>query len=234
MSMPNGYALSTARDPMLHDLFDLDALARTELFDSPYQHLVVPGFLRPAAFEAVHDDFPDVDDRGPFDPTERPAGPAFVQMLEALTSAEMATHFARRFGDDILEAPTLLKARRYDDPDAGGIHTDAKGKLVTVLIYLNPSWTTLNGCLRILRSGRDIEDYAAEVPPLGGTLVAFRRTDYSFHGYLHSPGERRMVQMNYVKPKKAARGTVDKHDTGQRANRAKRWMKRLVRHLRAR
>lgn len=233
MSMLNAQATSNT-ELALDDLFDLDALARTKLFESPYQYLVVPEFLRPAAFAAVDRDFPQVDDTGPFDPTERPAGPAFARMIEALTSPEMAQHFARRFGDDVLEAPTVFKARRYDDPDAGGIHTDAKGKLVTVLIYLNPTWTTAEGCLRILRSGRDMEDYAAEVPPLGGTLVAFRRTDYSFHGYLPITGERRMVQMNYVKPKKAVRGTVDKHDVRNRANRAKRWVKRLTRHLRAR
>jgi len=33
------------------------------------------------------------------------------------------------------------------------------------------------------RSGKDLEDIAAEVPPTDGTLVAFKRSDYSWHGH---------------------------------------------------
>jgi SM-20-related protein len=215
--------------PPFHDIFDLDALADAPLHDAPYQYLTIPGFIRPAAFEAIDADFPTVTAPGPFDPSEHPGGPAFQHLLDALVSTEMASHFAARFGADIESAPTILKARRYDEPGGGAIHTDAKGKLVTVLVYLNRAWTEPGGRLRILRSGDDLDDYAEEVAPEAGTLVAFRRCDHSFHGYVHTPVERRMVQMNYVTPKKAARGHVDKRDRAQRANRVKRWVKHLIR-----
>jgi hypothetical protein len=68
-----------------------------------------------------------------------------------------------------------------------------------VLVYFNQDWTNEEGQLRMLRSASDIEDYAAEVAPLGGTLLAFRRTDDSYHGHKPFVGERRMVQMNYLK-----------------------------------
>ena len=50
----------------------------------------------------------------------------------------------------------------------------------------------------MLRSKTDIEDYAAEVPPIGGTMLAFLRTDHSWHGHTRFVGERRMVQLNYL------------------------------------
>ena len=56
----------------------------------------------------------------------------------------------------------------------------------------------------MLRSSSDIEDYAAEVPPLGGTVLAFRRTDTSYHGHKPFVGERRMVQMNYLRATRMA------------------------------
>jgi hypothetical protein len=51
--------------------------------------------------------------------------------------------------------------------------------------------------------------------------VAFRRCDYSFHGYKPYEGERRMIQMNYVKAAK-----VHKGDPGM-GRRATRFVKSL-------
>jgi len=51
----------------------------------------------------------------------------------------------------------------------------------------------------MLRSKTDIEDFAAEATPIGGTLLAFRRNSRSYHGYKRFEGERRMVQINWVK-----------------------------------
>ena len=50
----------------------------------------------------------------------------------------------------------------------GEIHTDSKTKLITVLLYMNEGWESDGGRLRILRSGTDLEDSVAEVPPYGG------------------------------------------------------------------
>jgi hypothetical protein len=34
---------------------------------------------------------------------------------------------------------------------------------------------------------------------MGGTLLAFRRTDHSWHGHKPFVGERRMLQLNYLR-----------------------------------
>ncbi len=61
----------------------------------------------------------------------------------------------------------------------GAIHTDSALKQVTALIYLNDGWRDEGGRLRLLNGPGDIDDMIAEVPPLAGTLLAFRRSDNS-------------------------------------------------------
>ena len=74
----------------------------------------------------------------------------------------------------------------------GKIHTDSVGKIITILIYLNPKWDDSGGRLRLLRA-KDIDAVAAEVVPSGGNLVAFLRSDHSWHGHLPFSGERRVI-----------------------------------------
>ena len=80
----------------------------------------------------------------------------------------------------------------------GKIHTDSATKIVTVLLYMNEQWDTDGGRLRILRNGTDLENYVEEVPPHGGTLLIFRRSDRSWHGHEPFQGQRRAIQMNWV------------------------------------
>ncbi len=53
---------------------------------------------------------------------------------------------------------------------------------------MNPRWEQAGGRLRLLRSATDIEDVLVEVPPEEGTLVAFRRSDNSYHGHMAFDG----------------------------------------------
>ena len=80
----------------------------------------------------------------------------------------------------------------------GRIHTDTKSKIITVLIYMNSKWENPGGQLRLLRGPDDLENFAAEVPPNQGTLIAFRRSENSFHGHKPFVGERRVIQFNWV------------------------------------
>ncbi len=80
----------------------------------------------------------------------------------------------------------------------GSIHTDSETKIITVLLYMNERWENDAGRLRLLRSGADLEDYVAEVPPYGGTLLVFKRSDNSWHGHKPASGPRRAIQLNWV------------------------------------
>ena len=69
---------------------------------------------------------------------------------------------------------------------------------MTALIYLNEKWEAAGGMLRLLRNSDDLEDYVAEVPPIGGTSPLFKRSDNSWHGHKPFIGPRRTLQINWV------------------------------------
>src|SRR6185312_1707638 len=107
--------------------------------------------------------------------------------------------------------PTMITLRGYSDGKDGGIHTDSATKLITVLLYMNHDWQDPAGRLRLLRRADDLEDYAAEVPPLAGTMVAFRRSARSFHGHRAHLGERRSIQLNWVTDAGVVRRELGRH-----------------------
>lgn len=88
--------------------------------------------------------------------------------------------------------------------ESAPLQRDPSDFVVTVLMYFNPKWTQPGRKLRLLRSAADIENFAQDVTPLGGTLLAFRRGDRSFHGCKQFDGEPRIVLLNWVKPNKFA------------------------------
>ena len=73
------------------------------------------------------------------------------------------------------------------------------------------SWPHPGGRLRLLRSPDNLEDMAGEVAPLEGTLVAFRRSDSSFHGHHPFEGERIYVMFNWMVSAQAARRETRRH-----------------------
>ena len=92
----------------------------------------------------------------------------------------------------------MYSLRAYTRAKDGQIHTDSKDKIITVLLYLNENWQQTGGRLRVLNNGRDVEDFAAEVPPDNGTLLIFKRSDTSWHGHHPFDGPRRSLQMNWM------------------------------------
>lgn len=180
-------------------VLDLSAIDAAPLQTDPFDFLVVPGCVRPDDLAAINRDYPDIDRPGNLNPEDTRYGPLFRSFLEELEGEELALHVGRKFGVDLSGCGTTVTVRKYCEQSDGNIHTDHPSKIITVLVYFNEDWANPEGQLRMLRSSSDIEDYAAEVPPLGGTLLAFRRTDHSYHGHKSFVGERRMVQMNYLK-----------------------------------
>ena len=177
---------------------DLDAFRATPLNRDPFDYLIVPRFVRPEAKAGVDADYPEVPDVGSF-PLERlKYGPNFQAMVDDLESEEFRAAFEQKFGIDLSGRPTTITARGRCGTRDGFIHTDSTSKIITVLIYMNSDWESEGGRLRLLRSGNDLEDVIAEVPPIEGTLVAFRRSDNSWHGHKTFIGPRRVIQFNWV------------------------------------
>src|SRR5207302_5724927 len=130
-----------------------------------------------------------------------------------------------KFGIDLSGRSTMITVRGRCGTRDGNIHTDSLSKIITVLIYLNPHWEQPGGRLRLLRSPQDIEDVILEVPPTEGTLVAFRRSDKSFHGHKLFIGPRRVIQFNWVTDQGFQRREILRH-------RVSAWLKQTLARFR--
>lgn len=177
---------------------DLAAFEASPLQRDPFDYVVVPGFVPSAALAGIGVDFPQIDKPGSFPVGEASYGPAFRALLDEFATPEVRGAFERKFGIDLSDRPLMVTVRGRCQKKDGRIHTDSKTKIITVLIYLNPKGDDGIANLRLLRSADDIEDYAAEVPPENGTLLAFRRSDSSYHGHKPFVGKRHVVQFNWV------------------------------------
>lgn len=179
-------------------LLDLARFAETPLAREPYEHVVVPGFVRAGALAGIRASYPAIDQPGSFPVNGLGYGEGFAKLLAELEGPALRAAVEAKFGIDLAGRPTIVTARGQCGERDGNIHTDSKSKLITMLIYLNEPWEPSGGRLRLLRSPADIEDYAVEVPPEGGLMLAFRRGARSFHGHKRFIGPRRVVQLNWV------------------------------------
>lgn len=179
-------------------LLDYDALAATPLKTEPYDYFVVPHFVKREALPQVLADYPDVRTTGSIPPSELAIKGAFRDLLAELDGPEFRALIEDKFGIDLARRPTMFTVRGFCAKSNGKIHTDTASKIITVLLYMNDEWDADGGRLRILRNGTDLDDYAEEVSPNGGTLLVFRRSGTSWHGHEPFEGKRRAIQMNWV------------------------------------
>jgi hypothetical protein len=179
-------------------LINIDALRATPLITDPFDYLVVPGFVGADALAQANRDYPAIDTAANHALENLSYGRTFEALIEELRGPELAAALGEKFDMELATLPTTVTVRKFCERTDGNIHTDHKSKVITVLVYFNEQWDHQEGQLRLLRSKDDIENYAAQVPPLGGSMIAFRRTDHSWHGHTRFVGERRMVQINYL------------------------------------
>jgi SM-20-related protein len=188
-----------------------DALEQTPLEVDPFEFIVVPNFVKPEKLAGIAADHPDVPGAGSHPPSELRITGHFAGLLKELQSEAFRKAIEAKFGIDLEGRSTTTTVRGYVRKKDGQIHTDSKTKIITVLLYLNEGWDEEGGRLRLLRSGADLEDYVAEVPPFGGTLLVFRRSDNSWHGHKPFEGPRRAIQFNWVTSEDVASREQSRH-----------------------
>ena len=179
-------------------LLDLDRLRAAPLVRDPFEFVIVEDFLRAEHLAALLADFPAIRGHGSFPLAALRYGPAFARLAAELEGEAMRRAIADKFAIDLDGRPTMITLRGRSDGKDGRIHTDSATKLITVLIYMNPEWDEAGGRLRLLRSAGDLDDHVAEIAPVAGAMVAFRRSAASFHGHHPHKGERRSIQLNWV------------------------------------
>jgi SM-20-related protein len=193
------------------NVFDYEALARAPLERDPYEYVLLRGFVKPEALAQINRDYPRIEHAGSFPLASLEFGSGFQALVDALESDGFRQAFADKFQIDLSNRPTTITVRGRSDTRDGNIHCDSESKIITVLLYVNPQWDDSGGRLRVLRSCDDINDVAAEVPPAGGTLLAFLRSDHSWHGHLPFIGERRVIQFNWVTHDRSQRLALFRH-----------------------
>jgi len=160
--------------------------------------------LRPQSARAIEADYPQIRKPGSFALADVEIGPALRQLIAELDSDAFRAVLAQKFDVDLDGRPTTFTLRGACAAKDGQIHTDSKSKVLTILVYLNAGWAADGGRLRLLRSGRDLDDFAAEIEPIFGRMLVFRRSERSWHGHRPYEGPRRVLQMNYVTSAKAS------------------------------
>ncbi len=191
--------------------FDFARLKASELRSSPFSHLIVPDFVHGDALEDIHKDFPEIAGPGSFPVTGLEGGPSFVQLLEALRGCEITDILSEKFDIDLASHPIMTTIRGHCRSTDGKIHIDSKGKMITMLLYLNKSWEADGGRLRLLRQPDNIDNYETELPPNAGTLLVFRCTPDAWHGHKAYSGPRRTIQQNWVVNRSYLRRETTRH-----------------------
>ena len=192
-------------------MLDLERFRNTPLTNEPFEFLIVPEFVKPEARHAIDKDYPDVNRPGSFPLREVSYGPAFANLIEEMRSEAFRQAFEEKFSLDLTNRPDMITVRGRCSEKDGKIHTDSETKIITILIYMNSAWESSGGRLRLLRSASNLEDVILEVPPTEGTLLAFRRSNNSWHGHKPFSGPRRVIQFNWVTSEAVVRREQNRH-----------------------
>ena len=197
------------------DVADFSALSAASVSSEPFPHILLERFIRPEALPAVVANLPAMKARGSFPIGALKLGPAAKAAIAALEGEQFRAIVAEKFGLDLQGAPLMTTLRGNSGEQDGRIHTDSSAKRVTILLYLNPgngeAWARHEGCLRLLRDGENLENFAREVPPVDGTLLIFPNGPNTWHGHKQFVGQRYVVQMNYMTTSTKAKAEMRRH-----------------------
>ena len=179
---------------------NLSAVQDAQPSSDPYKFLLASKFLKEDAVDELRWDFPVIDKPGYLTVDEVKLHGRFKQLIDELEGPELTEELSRKFGQDLHAYPRLTTIMKRSQPKYGSIHTDGPSKVMTMLVYMNDEWQQdEGGRLRVLYDEKNYEPYKLEVPPTMGTMFAFLRSDNSWHGHLPFSGERRVVQIAWVK-----------------------------------
>lgn len=194
-------------------LLDLARIRQASVNDAPYPYFVSTSSLVASEAQRVAGDFPSIDRPGAIAANDTHFGPAFGKLLDELRSDEFREIISEKLDVDLAGKNIIINVRGQTRWTDGNIHTDTPSKLVTVLLYFNDPGEAVQATgLRILKNGKDIENFVEEVPPLLGTMVAFKVTRDCWHGFKPFSGARHSLQLNYLSDVQ----TKHKHEAGRR------------------
>ncbi|MDW6021644.1 2OG-Fe(II) oxygenase [Mesorhizobium sp. BAC0120] len=177
----------------------LDTLRATPIERDPFEYVIVKDFIEREKLKEALADYPEVPGPGSHPPSGLKISGGFKALIDEMLDTPFRKAVEEKFDIDLTGRPTMYTVRGFCRARDGKIHTDSKTKIITVLLYMNgDSWGNSTGRLRLLRNGSDLENYAVEIEPAGGTVLIFRRSENSWHGHHPYEGRRRAIQLNWV------------------------------------
>lgn len=200
--------------PDAYSCLDIASIRAARTERQPYNYMVAEHVIRPGSVDGLRANFPDIREPGFFPEEDITPKGAFATLLTEMKSRELSEIVSEKLDIDLVEKPKMITIRKLSAAKDGRIHTDSESKIATLLVYLNDSWQASSaGRLRVLRNGQDFENMAEEISPVVGSLFAFRRADNSWHGHTSFVGERRVVQMTWLRSqadveRKKSRGSL--------------------------
>jgi SM-20-related protein len=183
---------------------DWRAIDTAKLASEPFDHIALNQVLEPACASVLPREYPAIRSPGSFSLADAPPGPILSGLVDDLLSQRFRARMEQIFGLNLEGRPAVVTLRGQCSARDGRIHTDSKSKILSLLLYLNDDWAGSEGQLRLLRNETDLESHAVEIPATLGSLVAFRRTDNSWHGHTAYAGPRRVLQLNYLQSSRAS------------------------------
>ena len=110
---------------------------------------------------------------------------AWLALARDLLTPAYRVALSQLSGCDLTTAQMEVNVFHYGPGANLGPHSDLEDKVVTHILYFNPSWNREDGgCLTILRSS-DPADIAAEVDPIVGNSAVVVRSEKSWHAVSH-------------------------------------------------
>ena len=176
----------------------LEKLATAKVETDPFAYTIVPNFLSAESLRRINETYPPINQGGSFPIESLNADMVIKEVIDELDGPQFQQLIEQKFGVDLTDRPKMFSLRGYVRAKDGQIHTDSKDKIITVLVYLNETWDKPGGRLRILRDGRNVDNFAAEIAPEKGAMLIFKRSDNSWHGHHPFDGPRRALQMNWM------------------------------------
>ncbi len=180
-------------------VLNFDRLRAGETRQSPFTFMMADHTVSEADGVRIRADFPAISKPGFLPLSKLTCSGAFAELIEDLQSPELAEILSEKLDLELRDKPRMITVRRLSRSSDGPIHNDSESKICTMLVYLNDDWDgTGAGCVRALNGPDDMDDFAAEVPPLTGNVFAFARSDTSWHGHPPFAGERYVVQTTFL------------------------------------
>lgn len=180
-------------------ILDYAAIRASESHREPYDYFIGSRVVKADAIPALRASFPDIRQTGYHPLEQMKIEGAFAELIREIEGPEFTAAVSQALGTDLSPYPQLITIRKVSAAHEGNIHCDSESKIATALIYMNEGWLSPEGRFRVLKDEHDFNSYVAEISPEMGSMVGFKRADHSWHGHTPFVGERRVVQIAWVR-----------------------------------